>query len=156
MTIPMNDCFTEGVDILPMTKNDIDAVSEIERRVFSTAMSKNQFNLETERNFSFPFVLKFRNLVVGYAICWLIETEAQLIQIAIDRAFRSQHLGTALLHIVIQEMKKRGAEGLYLEVRRSNVAAQKLYRKFGFRIVGERPNYYVQEKEDALLMHLHF
>jgi len=139
-----------------MAVNDIDAVSEIEQRVFLTPKDTIQFKLETDKFFSFPFVLKFRNLVIGYAVCWLIETEAQLIQIAIDRAYRSQHLGTVLLYAVIQEMKKRGAEGLHLEVRKSNVAAQKLYRKFGFRVVGERPNYYVQEKEDALLMHLHF
>ena len=37
-------------------------------------------------------------------------------------------------------------------VRRSNEAALELYRGFGFRAVGVRPNYYVDEGEDALVM----
>jgi ribosomal-protein-alanine N-acetyltransferase len=39
-----------------------------------------------------------------------------------------------------------------LEVRRSNDAAQALYQKYGFDVVGERRRYYRDTGEDALLM----
>ena len=39
-----------------------------------------------------------------------------------------------------------------LEVRRSNQAALDLYREFDYRAVGVRPNYYVDEGEDAIVM----
>jgi ribosomal-protein-alanine N-acetyltransferase len=39
-----------------------------------------------------------------------------------------------------------------LEVRRSNTAAQRLYRRFAFRAVGVRPNYYAEDQEDAIVM----
>ena len=39
-----------------------------------------------------------------------------------------------------------------LEVRRSNAAAIELYRQFDYRAVGIRPNYYVDEGEDAIVM----
>jgi [ribosomal protein S18]-alanine N-acetyltransferase len=39
-----------------------------------------------------------------------------------------------------------------LEVRRSNIAALELYRAFDYRAVGVRPNYYVDEGEDAIVM----
>ena len=39
-----------------------------------------------------------------------------------------------------------------LEVRLSNIAAIKLYEKFGFVSVGKRPNYYMMPSEDALIM----
>jgi ribosomal-protein-alanine N-acetyltransferase len=39
-----------------------------------------------------------------------------------------------------------------LEVRRSNEAALNLYKGFGFRAVGIRPNYYADEGEDAIVM----
>jgi ribosomal-protein-alanine N-acetyltransferase len=41
---------------------------------------------------------------------------------------------------------------LTLEVRRGNQGAIKLYRLFGFRPVGIRPNYYVEDGEDAIVM----
>jgi ribosomal-protein-alanine N-acetyltransferase len=39
-----------------------------------------------------------------------------------------------------------------LEVRRSNQGALDLYREFDYRAVGVRPNYYVDEGEDAIVM----
>jgi ribosomal-protein-alanine N-acetyltransferase len=41
---------------------------------------------------------------------------------------------------------------LTLEVRRSNQGAIRLYKKYGFRPVGIRPNYYVEDNEDAIVM----
>jgi len=41
-----------------------------------------------------------------------------------------------------------------LEVRESNQAAQKLYRKFGFESVGLRRGYYQDTHEDGILMTL--
>jgi ribosomal-protein-alanine N-acetyltransferase len=41
---------------------------------------------------------------------------------------------------------------LTLEVRVSNLKAQKLYQKYGFLIEGRRPKYYVDNQEDALIM----
>jgi ribosomal-protein-alanine N-acetyltransferase len=61
---------------------------------------------------------------------------------------------------VIEELLARGKHRrcvlATLEVRRSNEAAIQLYRSFGFRTVGVRPNYYADEKEDALVMVLDF
>jgi ribosomal-protein-alanine N-acetyltransferase len=44
------------------------------------------------------------------------------------------------------------AEMVTLEVRRGNDAAQALYQKYGFDVVGERRRYYRDTGEDALLM----
>ena len=59
-------------------------------------------------------------------------------------------------HILMADTERRahlaGATLLTLEVRRSNVAALELYRQFDFRAVGVRPNYYVDEGEDAIVM----
>jgi ribosomal-protein-alanine N-acetyltransferase len=45
-----------------------------------------------------------------------------------------------------------GAVTVLLEVRESNVAARRLYRKLGFTEHGRRSNYYLQPAEDALLL----
>ena len=46
----------------------------------------------------------------------------------------------------------RSAHEATLEVRLSNLPARRLYEKYGFRPVGLRPNYYSDDREDALIM----
>ena len=60
--------------------------------------------------------------------------------------------GKMLLEECEEEARRRGAEILRLEVRRSNEAARGLYEKAGFTVTGERKNYYREPPEDALLM----
>ncbi len=56
--------------------------------------------------------------------------------------------------IAIAEQKEM--IGMTLEVRISNIAAQKLYTKYGFRPEGFRKNYYQDTKEDAIIMWKYF
>jgi ribosomal-protein-alanine N-acetyltransferase len=49
---------------------------------------------------------------------------------------------------------EKGAQNAALEVRDSNAAAQAMYRRFGFQLVGRRPAYYKDNGEDAILMTL--
>jgi ribosomal-protein-alanine N-acetyltransferase len=42
----------------------------------------------------------------------------------------------------------------FLEVREGNIGAQKLYREYGFRVIGKRKRYYSETNEDALVMQL--
>ena len=72
--------------------------------------------------------------------------------LAVDPAWHRQHLGTRLLHALATAAIERGAKNLTLEVRASNQAAQELYRSFGFAPAGIRKGYYVETKEDAIIM----
>ena len=65
---------------------------------------------------------------------------------------RDLGLGSYLLDRISDEAEHRGVESLYLEVRVSNEAAQQLYRKIGFRVVGRRDDYYDDPVESALVM----
>jgi ribosomal-protein-alanine N-acetyltransferase len=67
--------------------------------------------------------------------------EEELLLFAVDPAWRRRGLGRALLSRLIEEARARGAQRLLLEMRRGNPAGS-LYRSFGFRPIGERPNYY--------------
>jgi ribosomal-protein-alanine N-acetyltransferase len=49
---------------------------------------------------------------------------------------------------------EQGARSSFLEVRKSNLAAQDLYRKFGYEETGRRQHYYKDNDEDAILMNL--
>jgi ribosomal-protein-alanine acetyltransferase len=72
--------------------------------------------------------------------------------VAVREKYRRRGIGGALLSAVLDRGKERGARKAFLEVRAGNVAAQALYRRRGFEMVGRRSNYYSQPAEDALVM----
>ncbi len=67
--------------------------------------------------------------------------EAELLLIAVDPAQRGKGIGSALLDRFAVEARQHGARQLLLEMRRGN-PAEALYRRHGFKQIGERPNYY--------------
>lgn len=133
---------------------DLDKVVELEDKSFHEPWSAESLMKELlEKQFSFCYVLEKEGKVIGYVIYHRIHDEADLIKIAIAPHLRKRGLGEILLNRSLQEIKK-GVEMVYLEVRRSNLAAQNLYLKKDFRIDGQRKNYYAHDGEDAILMSL--
>lgn len=90
--------------------------------------------------------------IVGFAGMWFAFDEAHVTTIGIDPSHRGHGLGELLFLCMIDEAINRGANWLTLEVRVSNVAAQTLYRKYGFTTHGTRKRYYSDNNEDALIM----
>jgi ribosomal-protein-alanine N-acetyltransferase len=78
--------------------------------------------------------------------------EAHISSIAISPESRGKGLGELLLIELIERALSLEAELVTLEVRISNVAAQKLYEKYGFEYVGRRKRYYRDNQEDAHIM----
>lgn len=73
--------------------------------------------------------------------------EREILNLAVAPGFRRQGIATALLNHALSR------KAIYfLEVRESNLAAQQLYRKFGFVEVGHRSNYYQSPPERAIVM----
>ena len=92
------------------------------------------------------------NYVVGFVGLWNMLQEAHITAIATRNEFRRRGIGEALLINAIEYAINANADIVTLEVRVSNEIAQKLYKKYGFRVVGRRPRYYSDNNEDALLM----
>ncbi len=78
--------------------------------------------------------------------------EAHILALAVYPSCRRQGIGDLILKRLIATARERGATLLTLEVRASNLAAQQLYRKYGFLPVGHRPGYYAETGEDAIIM----
>lgn len=76
-------------------------------------------------------------------------SEREILNLAVDPLYRGRGVATALLRT---ELRRRGTH--FLEVRESNIAAQKLYIKFGFKEVGRRADYYNDPVETAIVMSL--
>jgi ribosomal-protein-alanine N-acetyltransferase len=90
--------------------------------------------------------------VIGVIVVWLIVDEAHIATLAVHPELRRQGIARKLLCVALKEAAEDGMLSALLEVRAGNEAAQGLYRKFGFEVVGRRPRYYQDNFEDALLM----
>jgi ribosomal-protein-alanine N-acetyltransferase len=92
--------------------------------------------------------------VCGFIIYAQLLDEGAIHNIAVSPACQRRGMARALLTQVLDIFVRDGASRALLEVRASNVAAQRLYGSFGFERDGVRKNYYPSHgaREDALLM----
>ena len=90
--------------------------------------------------------------IVGFAGLWTMLDEAHITAIAVRENYRRLGIGEGLLISIIELASCLNANIVTLEVRASNLVAQALYTKYGFRVVGSRPRYYSDNGEDATLM----
>jgi [ribosomal protein S18]-alanine N-acetyltransferase len=90
--------------------------------------------------------------IIGYGGLWLTVDDAHVTTIAVDPQHRGLGVGELLLNGLIDAAYELQARMLTLEVRVSNVVAQRLYVKYGFQPAGTRPRYYTDNGEDALIM----
>jgi len=133
--------------------DDLPCVMEIERASFSTPWPHDSYRHELRENrVACYLVARDGPEIVGYAGMWVILEEAHVTTIAVDPTQRRRRIGERLLVALIEETRSRGGLWLTLEVRKSNVAAQALYKKYGFREVHVRKRYYTDNGEDALIM----
>jgi ribosomal-protein-alanine N-acetyltransferase len=157
------DTSTQRLDVRfrPMALADIPRVHEIDMLSFSMPWSERSYLFElTENDASLILVAEASRLgmeveLVGMIVIWVILDEAHVATIATHPGFRGQGIGQQLLARGLMAAYERGARLSYLEVRRGNLVAQTMYRRFGYQVVGERPGYYQDNHEDALLMTLH-
>ena len=136
-----------------MTATDLEAVAELDRRSFSAPWSLDSYQYELLENaYAHIWVAEWGSEVVGVLVGWLILDELHIGTIATHPDYRKQGIGSRLLEAGLRESIALGATLSHLEVRKSNLPAQNLYRRFRFDIVGERKKYYPDNHEDAILM----
>lgn len=145
-----------GLTVGKIREGDLAEILLIERDSFPTPWTENLLRDEITSSLSRFLVARLslpdREAVLGYIIYWLVADEIHVHNIAVRRDQRRQGIGTRLLHEAIVNSRPGGARTITLEVRRTNLAAQRLYEKFGFSVQGVRPRYYTDTGEDALIM----
>jgi ribosomal-protein-alanine N-acetyltransferase len=143
-----------------MRLEDVEAVYAIDVLCFALPWSERAYRYEVHDNPSArTWVAEAvdasgRAQVVGMIVLWIILDEAHVATLATHPDFHRRQVARRLLARGLIDAAEWGATLAYLEVRRTNKAAQELYLKFGFEVTGVRPRYYVDNQEDALLMTL--
>ena len=132
--------------------DDVPAVTEIERRVFSDPWSEAFFHGELDQAQVHARIAEVGGELAGYSLAWLGAGEGHLGNLAVVESMRRRGVARALIEELLAHARSAGVRRLTLEVRVSNFAAQGLYREHGFRLVGLRRGYYRDRGEDALVM----
>jgi ribosomal-protein-alanine N-acetyltransferase len=141
------------LEISPMTPADIAAVARIERACFSTVWPPDAFHNELNSNkLAHYFTGRIGDTIVAYGGIWVVLEDSHVTTLAVEPAHRGRRFGELLLLRLIDEALERGAAWMTLEVRESNIVAQRLYRKYGFTTVTMRRGYYSDDNESALVM----
>jgi [ribosomal protein S18]-alanine N-acetyltransferase len=137
----------------PMRVDQLAEVQAIEKASFTSPWPPHAYRSELETNrLAHYLVVEVQGRVIAYGGIWLMVDEAHVTTFAVHPLWRRRHIGDQLLLALLDHAVARHAHEATLEVRLSNLAARKLYEKFGFRPVGLRPRYYSDDGEDALIM----
>ncbi len=143
-----------GLAIRPMVPADLPVVAAIDREAKPSPWSETAFAAELENPQARAVVLTGSGAILGYAVSWFVAGEIQIHTLAVHPGRRGSGLGELLLLDALWRGFERGGVAATLEVRPSNTAALALYHKYHFVAIGERPHYYRDNAEAALLMDL--
>ncbi|HEX2057634.1 MAG TPA: ribosomal protein S18-alanine N-acetyltransferase [Actinomycetota bacterium] len=150
--LPGRDSVPE-IELTRMRRRHLRKVLAIEARVYPRPWSASLFLSELAQKSSRTYlVARHEGEVIAYAGMMFTGLEAHITNIAVDPDFHGRKVGSRLMLRLVTEAIARGARTLSLEVRVSNLPAQSMYGKFGFSVAGVRKGYYIETKEDALVM----
>jgi ribosomal-protein-alanine N-acetyltransferase len=137
----------------PAEEKDVEAIAEIEKICFATPWSADAVYKEITSNPIAHYIIgEIDGQVVGYVGFWQILDEGHITNVAVRPEFRGNHIGSALIAIMIEIGTSLGLTRYTLEVRSSNEPAKALYRNFNFKEAGLRKGYYEDNGEDAVIM----
>jgi len=144
--------------IRPATPADIPRLIELERHAATAAHwaeAEYQRLFLPEAAVRVALVLEEAE-VLAFIVARGAAPEWEIENVAVAGPARRRGLGTRLLGELLNAVRARGAEAVFLEVRESNQAARALYEKWAFIESGRRKAYYRDPVEDALQYRLTF
>lgn len=136
--------------IREVTSEECKEILKIEKSCFSDPWSISDFEYQVKSPYSYLIGAFADGQAVGFVNTVCIVDEIEINNIAVLEEYRGNHIADRLLEFALSLHPK--AKSAYLEVRESNLPAQKLYEKHGFVKYSERKNYYKNPTENAWLM----
>jgi ribosomal-protein-alanine N-acetyltransferase len=138
---------------------DLPAIISIQRRTPQAAQwSQADYAELASSPWGLILVVEFDGMspptLAGFVAFYRAMDEAELRNMAVDPAHQRQGMGRELLAEGRRRLVEQGVRQIYLEVRASNIAAQRLYYSAGFSLRSRRTDYYNDPREDALVLSL--
>jgi [ribosomal protein S18]-alanine N-acetyltransferase len=140
----------------PLIEARLDEVVAVEKRAYDHPWTRGNFSDSLRSGYQAQ-VLLAGDLLLGYFVAMKGVDEVHLLNITVVPEHQSNGWGRVMLDALAVWSRGQGAQWLWLEVRRSNERAQRIYERHGYRRVGERKSYYpavAGSREDAVVMSL--
>lgn len=142
--------------VRPLHAEDVDAILRIaSESPEASNWSKESYAAFFTQSGALGLAIEAAGEIAGFLIGRQVADEAEILNVAIKRAYRRRGHASALLAVALEALRSSGAQSVYLEVRQSNAAAIAFYTKHGFAITGSRRAYYRNPPEDAIMMRKH-
>jgi ribosomal-protein-alanine N-acetyltransferase len=150
-------------EIVPMRAESVTEVIKIAEECGLSYWSETDYRTEIDRSGSYTFQAESKpeKVIVGFIIMRLIMRKDsdypsifEIFNIAVKENYRKTGVGTLLIQSSINLAKQSSPAHIWLEVRSSNKAAAKFYKKHGFTPEHVRRNFYSDPVEDGIVMKL--
>ena len=140
----------------PLAHQDLAEVIKIESACQVAPWSEDVFKRCLEAGIT-GWMIEIDKRIVGFILIILQLDEVHILNFCVHPDYQRLGHGEQLLSYMLQYFKHPINKLVYLEVRRSNQHAIKLYEKVGFKKIGERKDYYslLDQREDALVFAMH-
>ncbi len=143
----------DDILFLPMTIEDLENMKDSLSTDFDDFWDYNTFKDDFTSPLSKYFVAKGQDAIMGWIGIKIVLEEAELMNVVVQKKYRNQKIGSYLLDHIIQFCKINKLKIINLEVNVKNTIAIDLYKKYNFKQIGLRKNYY-HGTDDAILMSL--
>jgi len=137
-----------------MTISDLNTIQSNLQTDFDDFWTYSILKSELYNENSEVIVAKYDNTIVGFASIWKSIDDAHITNIVTHKQYRNIGIGSKLLEKLINMAKDYKVKSLTLEVNEENIQAQSLYKKYQFKVLGKRKNYY--KDKAAIIMTLFF
>jgi ribosomal-protein-alanine N-acetyltransferase len=152
---PLEPSPSAGLRCRPLLPADLEDVMLIEQQVYPFPWSRGNFSDSLAAGHDAWRFDDDSGRMIGYAVLLWAPDEVHLLNLSLGTVHQGRGIGERLLHWLADDLARRGAPALLLEVRPSNPRALRLYERVGMQRIGVRRDYYPYfngKREDAIVM----
>lgn len=132
--------------------NDSEQIFRIEQKVFGKSIHSTEIKNHLQKKDIYYFVAQMGEEIIGYISAKSVLDEVDLWYIAVESQYQNQGIGSRLMKEFMDDMNLNGMQQITLEVRKSNQSAIHLYKKYHFKEISIRKDYYKNPVEDAVIL----
>ncbi len=137
--------------IIDLTISNVDLINRLEKQFPYFFLSNNEIIKDLNNNvFSKYFIYVEESNIIGFVNYFDIYDRYEIVNIFVTETYRNKKIGSKMLEHLIKLGEKQNIKNITLEVKKDNIVAINLYKKYNFEIVAIRKLYY--QGIDGLLM----
>lgn len=134
-----------------LENKDLQEIEQIEKSLYKNPWNREAFLRDLENDIAFNYVLEHEGVIIGYYGFWVMFDSVDITKVSIRKELQGKGLSNILMNDFFSRIKNLDIKTITLEVRVSNNKAINLYKKYGFKEIAKRKQYY-DDLEDAYIL----